>query len=136
MISKTSGYAIQMLLYLAKKLEEGKDRYFFVHEIAKDIGVPRNFLSKIAVTLAKKGIIESQKGPKGGISLKVHPDKITLYDICSIFDEDVIRDICILGKDECKDDSACPIHRFWKYEKERIIKNFKSMSIAKLIKIS
>ena len=58
MLSKTAGYAVQLLVYLAQKSKDKKEQgLFFVKDIAKEIGVPQNFLSKIAVLLSKKGTI-------------------------------------------------------------------------------
>jgi len=133
-ISRTTGYALRLLVYLAKKLKEGKENKFFVHEIAKEIGAPSNFLSKIVVILSKKGVIGSQKGPKGGITLKIPPNKITLYDVCEMFDEEILKDTCLVGLEVCTDDQDCPFHKFWKDEKEKLLKYFKSTTIAKLAK--
>ncbi len=135
MLSKTAGYAIQLLVYLAQKSKDKKDKreeLFFVKDIAKEIGVPQNFLSKIAVTLSKKGIIGAQKGPKGGIFLKLSPSKITLYDICEMFDESIVRDNCIIGRPKCPSQN-CPVHDFWVNEKEKLIRYLKSTTLAKLV---
>ena len=134
MVSKTTGYALRLLIYLARRLKEDRNSKFFVHEIAKEIGAPPNFLSKIVVLLSKKGILTSQKGPKGGIMFKVPPHKITIYDVCEMFDEEILKDICLLGLETCDDDQDCPMHKFWKDERDKIIKFFKSTSIAKLAK--
>ncbi len=133
MLSKTAGYAVQLLVYLAQKSKDKKEQnLFFVKDIAKEIGVPQNFLSKIAVLLSKKGIIGAQKGPKGGIFLKVPPNKISLYDICEIFDENIIKDNCIIGRPTCPNQD-CPVHDFWVNEKEKLIKYLKSTTLAKLV---
>jgi Rrf2 family protein len=135
MLSKTAGYAIQLLVYLAQKSKDKKDRseeLFFVKDIAKEIGVPQNFLSKIAVTLSKKGVIGAQKGPKGGIFLKLSPNRITLYDICEMFDESIVKDNCIIGRPTCPSQD-CPVHDFWVSEKEKLIRYLKSTTLAKLV---
>lgn len=139
MISRTSAYAIQLLCYLAEREEKEREKSkgvfepVFVYDIADEVGIPRNFLSKIAVVLAKKGILGSQKGPKGGVFLKVSPDKITLYDICEIFGENILKSDCILGNPECGDSVSCPMHKFWKKERERFLDYLKKTTIAKLI---
>lgn len=139
MISRTSAYAIQLLCYLAEKENREKKQYkgvlepVFVYDVADKVGIPRNFLSKIAVVLAKKGILGSQKGPKGGVFLKVSPDKITLYDICEIFGENILKSDCILGNPQCGDSVACPMHNFWKKERERFLDYLRNTTIAKLI---
>lgn len=135
MLSKSTGYAIQMLVWLAKKYQKGNnnDSLFFVHHIAEEIGVPQNFLSKIAVTLSKKELILAQKGPKGGVCLAIPPEKITVYDVVQIFDEDIIKDKCLIGKAKCSDFSDCPLHEFWKEEKKKVLQEFKKTTIKDLV---
>lgn len=123
-----------MLTWLAKRYNTRKDtnELYSVHEIAKSLSVPRNFLSKIAVTLSKKKIISSQKGPKGGIYLAKSPEKITIYDIARIFDDDITKNKCLIGKPSCSDNMNCPTHKFWKQEKEKLTEQLMKTTIMDL----
>lgn len=51
------------------------------YNISEDLGVSDSYLKKIIRQLVVAGLITSEAGKKGGVSLKKHPDKITLLDI-------------------------------------------------------
>jgi Rrf2 family iron-sulfur cluster assembly transcriptional regulator len=62
MVNQTTRYALQILGYLARS-----DASLVPHEqIAREIGIPANYLSKILNQLRKSGIVESRKGWGGG----------------------------------------------------------------------
>ena len=48
---------------------------------SKSLGVSDSYLKKIIRQLVVAGLITSEAGKKGGVSLKKNPDKITLLDI-------------------------------------------------------
>ena len=51
------------------------------YNISKSLGVSDSYLKKIIRQLVVAGLITSEAGKKGGVSLKKSPDKITLLDI-------------------------------------------------------
>ena len=51
------------------------------YNISKSLGVSDYYLKKIIRQLVVAGLITSEAGKKGGVSLKKSPDKITLLDI-------------------------------------------------------
>ncbi len=51
------------------------------YDISKSLGVSDSYLKKIIRQLVVAGLITSEAGKKGGVSLKKSPDKITLLDI-------------------------------------------------------
>ena len=51
------------------------------YNISKSLGVSDSYLKKIIRQLVVAGLITSEAGKKGGVSLKKNPDKITLLDI-------------------------------------------------------
>ncbi|MBK7047210.1 MAG: Rrf2 family transcriptional regulator [bacterium] len=58
MVNQTTRYALQILGYLARS-----DASLIPHEqIAREIGIPANYLSKILNQLRKSGIVESRRG--------------------------------------------------------------------------
>ena len=63
MISKKTKYAINALVYLAKKVDEGP---ILISEIATAEKIPQKFLEAILLDLKKAGILASNKG-KGGV---------------------------------------------------------------------
>ena len=83
MLSKSSLYGIKALLYLAS---ESKQDFIPINFISDNTEIPFHYLTKIFQHLGKKGIIESQKGARGGVKLLKHPANITLGDIVNAID--------------------------------------------------
>ena len=51
------------------------------YNISESLGVSDSYLKKIIRQLVGAGLIASEAGKKGGVSLKIPPEKITLLDI-------------------------------------------------------
>jgi len=113
MLSQTAEYALRAALHLARHHEDAPIR---VDDVARDLDVPRNYLSKILHELGKEGVLESTRGPKGGFRLAVPPEEILLARIVGRFDPEFLREEgrCILGRLRCSDRDPCAAHHRWK----------------------
>ena len=111
MVNQTTRYALQILGYLARN-----EASLVPHEqIAREIGIPANYLSKILNQLRKSGIVESRKGWGGGSRLLPDAAARPLLDIVRVFEGDRPAGIpsCIFGLPDCGDDNPCPLHDHW-----------------------
>lgn len=111
-ITRSSEYAIRALTYLAQ--QAGDAGYVQARELAERLGIPAPFLGKLLQPLAARGILESQRGPRGGFRLSAEARSIALYEIIATTED--LEDIrtCFLGQSECSDERACPMHVYWK----------------------
>lgn len=78
-VSRTVGYALLALGYVAQK--EKKGSCVLSQEIAKRYKVPLEYLLKIMQQLVKARILRSKRGPRGGFNLNQAPSKISLLDV-------------------------------------------------------
>lgn len=111
MISKTGIYGIRAMLALARL---PRDEYVGAQRIAAQVDVPQSYLSKLLQTLARSGLVESQRGVTGGFRLARDPASISLYDIIEPLEPVERWSGCFLGYAECSDEAACPMHDRWK----------------------
>ncbi len=111
MINQTTRYALHILGYLA----QAGEALVPGEQIAGEIGIPANYLSKILNQLRKSGIVESQPGWGGGFRLRPEAQERPLLDVVRVFEgERSGRDSsCIFGLPECNDDHPCPLARHW-----------------------
>jgi Rrf2 family protein len=130
-LSQTAEHALRAVLYLAQQDGEQLAR---VHEIAAELEIPRNYLSKILHTLARSGILASTRGKTGGFRLAVEPGRLPLIDIVREFDDVTDRRQCLLGRPVCSDRTACAAHQRWKDTSERVAAFFRDTTIAELLK--
>ena len=71
-------YGIRALFDLALHFDKSPRRS---REIAKDQGVPEDYLNQLLIKLRMAGLINSLRGPQGGHVLARAPRQITLYEI-------------------------------------------------------
>lgn len=131
MISKTCGYAIRGIVYLA--LDENRIRKVGIQEIANELQIPHPFMGKVMQELAKRGIINSSKGPNGGFYVNEHTVTTNLIEIIKAIDGLGILRKCYLGRDECSAVNPCPMHDEFDSCRLTIFKTFEQQTIADLV---
>ncbi len=108
--SKKCEYGLQAVLYLTAN----EDRAVIsAEEIAKQLSIPKEFVSKILQSLTESGIILSRKGKNGGFSLAKSPSQIKLIDIVESIDGLEVFNKCVLGFPKCSHEKPCPVHDRW-----------------------
>lgn len=95
-LNKSTDYAIQMLLYLAKA---GKT--VSSSKLAAAMGVSHRYLLQISAKLRAAGFIRAAHGSSGGLALEKAQEEISLYDVI-LGMEGVVQtgDICGIPSDE------------------------------------
>jgi Rrf2 family protein len=131
MLSQTAEYALRGVLYLA---EHGGDRPVPVDRIAQNLGIPRNYLSKILHTLGKRNVLTSSRGPHGGFALAVPAERLSLLEVVEPFDELEASGECLLGRERCSEESPCAAHHRWKEVSENVSAFFRDTTVHELIR--
>lgn len=131
MLSRSSQYAIRALAYLALR-ERGQ--WVLTRHIAAALDLPSPSLAKILQTLASEGILESQRGRKGGFRLVRNPDRLQLFDIVEAFDRLGEGRLCVLGQKVCSDETACPLHHTWKHSLNSFRHRLQTTTLTELSK--
>lgn len=115
MLSQSVGYAATALGVIAA----AEGRPLLVKEIAQVGNLPEPYLGKLIHTLARKGILKTQRGIGGGVTLVPPASEISLFDVAQIFEDPVVKQRCMLGNSECSEHRACPCHLFWTVERQK-----------------
>ena len=130
LFSKTTGYAIRALVYLARQ----EDACLCgLQEIAQEENIPSPYLGKILGDLRKNKLLRSVKGINGGYELSQSADSITLWDVIFIMDPLTNCEGCILGLNSCDDKNPCALHTSWLPIKDRLIKMLQTTTIAQIV---
>lgn len=106
MISQTTEYALRAVVYLAENQSGGQT----TEQIAKFTQIPAAYLSKVLQQLTRASLVQSQRGLRGGFTLKRAPEKICVLDVVKAVDP--IRRIreCPLGLPQHAT-SLCNLHK-------------------------
>ena len=77
-ITSKSPYAVRALAELARAGTAGPVP---IGEIARRRGIPVQFLEGLFATLRRAGILQSQRGVKGGYSFARQPEEVTVLEV-------------------------------------------------------
>lgn len=128
-LSRTSQYAIQALIYVATQ-ESG--RLVLSREIAERLDVPAPYLAKIMQQLCRGGILDSSRGRGGGFCLNTQASQVSLMQILLVTEGADFTNGCVLGLKQCSDETACPMHERWMPIKQQVLELLQYQTLDKL----
>lgn len=126
MLGQATGYAISALGCIASA--GGKP--VLVKEIASWGEIPPAYLAKIIQSLARQGLVATQRGVGGGVTLVRPATEVSLLDVCRALGDCASEPRCMLGNATCSDDRACPAHHFWTRQRESILEFLSRTTVA------
>lgn len=128
-LSRTSQYAIQALIFIATR-PAGEP--VLNREIASYLGVPPAYLAKIMQSLCKGNLLYSYRGRLGGFCLREGAEKTGLMQILTMTEGPSFTQDCVLGLKVCSDATACPMHAKWLPIKKKIVAILNDQTLEKL----
>ncbi len=131
LLSKSCEYGLRAALYLASSSNE---KYISIKKLSEKLDISFHFLTKILQQLTAAGLLESMKGPKGGVRLSKASDEISLQEIVVAIDGIEIFTECVLGLPGCGSEKPCPMHSMWAEARDDIEKVFRTTSLADMSK--
>lgn len=129
LLSRTSEYALQALIYLATQ-PVGKT--MLSRDVSDHLGVPAQYLAKILQDLAKHGVLDSFKGRGGGFVLRPGAERLNILDIVEIMEGQRFGEGCVLGLKTCSDETACPVHQYWSPMKREVMEMLGKQTIGSM----
>ncbi|MDQ4049691.1 MAG: Rrf2 family transcriptional regulator, partial [Actinomycetota bacterium] len=85
-ITTKSPYAVRALAELARR---GGESPVPIGEIAKARGIPVQFLEGLFATLRRGGLLQSQRGVKGGYRFTRPPAEVTVLEVVELLEGDL-----------------------------------------------
>ena len=126
-ISDATALALHSMVHLAMAPEE----QFTTAEIADSFEASRHHLAKVHQKLKKAGLMESKRGPSGGVLLGRSPEQITLLEIYEVMEGEIVAQPCLFGHDVCPR-SDCMLQTLLPDLAERVRDYFKETTLAQL----
>jgi Rrf2 family protein len=93
-ITSRSPYALRALAELARR---GSDAPVPIGEIARAREIPVQFLEGLFATLRRAGVLQSQRGVKGGYSFARPPAEITVLEIVELLEGELGAEAAAAG---------------------------------------
>jgi Rrf2 family protein len=129
-LSQKCVYGLRAIMYVAQNNDDG---YVSIKKISDNLNISFHFLTKILQVLTQNKIMESYRGPNGGVNLIIPANKITILEIVQLIDGVHIFHKCILGLPTCDDKHPCPLHDQWTFYCQSLKKNFSETTIENLV---
>ena len=129
LLSNKCQYALRAAIYLANHRNEG---FISIKDISAELEISFHFLTKILQQFTNEHLIESQKGPKGGVKLTIKGLNMRLYDLVEIIDGVDTFHECVLGLPECGQLKPCALHDEWGSRREDLKKMLQDITLEKI----
>ena len=117
-LTRAGEYAIRGMCYLA---QQPTDKLTLIGDIAKEQGCSASFLAKIFQSLSKAGLIDSQRGVSGGVSLACVPEEINLKQIIEAVEGAIALNLCLLPQGRCEYAAQCRMADIWQEAQTRFL---------------
>jgi Rrf2 family transcriptional regulator, nitric oxide-sensitive transcriptional repressor len=106
MFSQTVEYALRAVAHLAYEAPHPRT----TEQIAEATRVPPAYLSKVLQALSRGGVVKSQRGVGGGMSLVKRPEDLTILEVVNAVEPIQRIKTCPLGL-KSHGVRLCPLHR-------------------------
>jgi len=119
-------YACRVLAEIARM--HGTGELAHAEELAQIEAVPPNYLAQILSKLREGGLITSRRGRSGGYALARSPEEISLYDITTLIDGNLLD----LGS-EFQGRSGRKVKRAWRDIRDALADKTKRFTLDRLV---
>src|ERR1043166_2334634 len=129
-LSKKADYALIAMKHLALRGETGSSS---AREIAEMYAIPIELMAKVLQRLARRGLLASHQGTRGGYQLARVPAAISVADVIQAIDGPVTVTACSTDDDgQCEQFAKCNVRDpLWKV-KQRILTALGECTVADL----
>ena len=131
LLSKSCVYGLRASLFLASS-QDGE--FISIKQLSDKLDLSFHFLTKILQQLTAVDLLESLKGPNGGVRLSKPAKGISLLDIVVAIDGDELFYKCVLGLPGCGKDKPCPLHNIWTATRDDIREMLETNNLVDMAK--
>ena len=129
-LSKKADYALIALKDLASRADGSSSS---ARDIAERYDIPVELMAKVLQRLARRGLLASHQGTRGGYHLARPATAISVADVIDAIDGPVTVTACSTADDRCDQYSKCSVRDpLWRI-KDRIVAALSACTIFELV---
>lgn len=126
--------AVSIAIHLCLRVADRGTAFSRSQTLSRELGLSIHHVQKVVQRLVREGLLETARGPGGGIRLAKDPSDLSLLDIhMAAGGETLVPHRCLLDPSICKG-RACALGRMIEKENERIRKQMSRMTLAGLLR--
>ena len=131
-LTQWSDYSLRVLMYCA--VHDGRDRPVTISEIQQAHGIARNHLTKVVMSLAGLGYLETTRGRGGGLRLLAPASKINVGDVVRHTETDFRLLECFDPEhNTCRLDGRCRLKSVVQEASARFLEVLDGVTLADLL---
>lgn len=112
-LSKLTDYAVVVMIRLADAAQGGAGAVQTAPGIALATGAPEPTVAKVLKSLTGAGLVQSQRGARGGYRLARPVGEISLAEVIAAIDGPIALTACVEGGGGCDVGSLCSVKGRW-----------------------
>ncbi len=126
-LTRAADYAVRVMIQLASLPNHAR---VSLPSLAQATGAPESFLSKVLQSLARGGLITSQRGQLGGFSIAHRGRSASMREVIEVIDGAICLNVCLIHGRSCPRKARCPAHPVWERAQQAMLQVLSSASIA------
>lgn len=127
-LNRRADYAVRLLL----EVSGHPQGYLATAEAARRQQMPYEFIRKVAQTLVSSGLLVSERGMRGGLSLGRPAEAISLLDIVRPFDSPFLNR-CTIDPPRCDRRASCVVHPVWAEAQNQVEKILSGARLSDMV---
>ena len=131
LVSMQADYALRVLVDVA--MNQGMGQPVVTREIAERQHIPRVFLTKIVAQLAGQGMLHTQRGKGGGVTLNVPPENINILAVIEAFEGHLMFNQCVADPTYCSLSHSCTVRVLWEEAEQHLTRFFGGLTLGDIL---
>jgi Rrf2 family protein len=130
-LTRSADYAVRAMLDIAEQTytDEGRAR---THMVAQRQDIPPALLAKLVPLLVRAGLLDSQRGARGGLVLARSASDISMLEIVEAIEGPIAINRCTATPGQCDLIDQCSVHPVWQKAQDYLVHLLKTTSLEDL----
>ena len=129
-ITRQADYAVRAMVHVARLPPSSR---VSTATISKAERIPLPFLTKVIAHLVKSGLVTTNRGMGGGVSVARAPQEITLLEILEAIEGPILLNRCLQREGLCEIEDRCPVHNVWADIQHSLVTQLGSVTVSDLV---
>jgi Rrf2 family protein len=129
-ITRQADYAVRAMVHVGRLPPGSRVSTATISEAEK---IPLPFLTKVIAHLVRSGLVTTNRGMGGGVSVARSPQQITLLEILEAIEGPILLNRCLQREGMCEIEHRCPVHDVWAKIQHSLVKQLGSVTVSELV---
>jgi Rrf2 family transcriptional regulator, iron-sulfur cluster assembly transcription factor len=130
-ITRAGEYGVLGLMCLARR---PAGSVVMIDEVSREEHIPKSFAAKIFQSLAKAGLVKSNRGTGGGFTLLKQPGAVTVLEVIEAIEGKIAFQRCLAEEEpKCEHSGGCALCGLFEQAQDRVKDVFSRTTLADLM---